>query len=142
MLLYWAVLINLLNYLIYCINATKTSCSESNFNGKKLENHIYQKLEGMVSFEKCKKECYLHRSCQSFNYQTTTYHCELNNANDTGNSGDLIQDQTWTYTTFNPNETVHFSYSYLIIALIGHFQWSFQSLIQSYRSISLTSLII
>ena len=114
MLLYWTLLIQLLNYFIFYINATRTSCVNPNSNGQRLENNIYRTFEWM-SYTKCKRECYLHRSCQSFNYHITTNYCELNNANDTTNSADLIPDPTWTYTPFYPNETVCIDFIHIFL---------------------------
>ena len=114
MLLYWTVLIHvqLFNYFISYISATKSSCLHPNSNGQRLENHIYRTFEWM-SYAKCRKECYFHKSCQSFNYHTTTHYCELNSANDTANSADLVQDATWTYAPFYQNETVCFDFIHI-----------------------------
>ena len=100
-------LLLLSNSFCYCNNAIKVTCSSVTPNGKRLVNHLYLNSD-LTSYERCKKKCYFHRSCKSFNHQRVTFLCELNDADADTNAIDLKLIENWTYTVFSDNETVRF----------------------------------
>jgi len=74
-----------------CMRSAATTLTDD-MKGKALTNHVIQ-TSTVTQVSQCARKCMRHDQCQSFNYNSETLQCDINDAASADYPGDLVPQQ-------------------------------------------------